>query len=110
MENKRADAGRDGRTCLVRPNSQAQTGNATRLVPNLLNMTTNTQTVDAKDILSSLPGGRSRADRCPSKIQRGHGHPRRVGVPEGTADADGTGAGCVLRSPCGVCCTRMTPA
>ena len=30
------------------------------------------------------------------------GHPRRDGLPEGTADVDGTGAGYGLRSSCGV--------
>ena len=28
VENERADAGRDGQTCLARPNSQARTGTA----------------------------------------------------------------------------------
>ena len=32
---------------------------------------------------------RSRADRCPPKIQREYGHPRRAGAPEGTVDVDG---------------------
>ena len=45
---------------------------------------------------------RSRADRCPPEIQRGYGHPRRAGAPEGTADVDGTRAGYGLRSSCGV--------
>ena len=36
---------------------------------------------------------RSRAERCPPKIQRGSGHPRRAGAPEGALDVDGTGAG-----------------
>ena len=35
-------------------------------------------------------------------VQRGTGHPRRAGAPEGTADVDGTGAGHGLRSSCGV--------
>ena len=35
----------------------------------------------------------SRADRRPPNIQRGYGHPRRAGAPEGTTDVDGTGAG-----------------
>ena len=45
---------------------------------------------------------RSRAERCPPKISRGSGHPRRAGVPEGDLDVDGTGAGYGLRSSCGV--------
>ena len=44
----------------------------------------------------------SRADRCPPNIQRGYGHPRRAGAPEGIADVDGTGAAYGLRSSCGV--------
>ena len=46
---------------------------------------------------------RSRADRCPPKIQRGHGYPRRGGAPdEGITDVDGAGADYILRSSCGV--------
>ena len=41
---------------------------------------------------------RSRAERCPPKIQRGSGHPRRAGA----LDVDGTGASYGLRSSCGV--------
>ena len=44
---------------------------------------------------------RSRAERCPPKIQRGSGHPRRADVPEGALDADGTGAGYGLGLSCG---------
>ena len=41
---------------------------------------------------------RRRAERCPQKIQRGYIRPsRRAGAPEGVLDADGTGAGYVLR-------------
>ena len=40
--------------------------------------------------------------RCPPMIQRGYVHLRRAGVPEGTADVDGTGAAYWLRSSCGV--------
>ena len=43
----------------------------------------------------------SRAERRPPKIQRGSGHPRRAGAPEGAADVDGTGASYGLRSSCG---------
>ena len=32
---------------------------------------------------------RSRANRWPSKIQRGYGHPCRAGAPKKTADVDG---------------------
>ena len=45
---------------------------------------------------------RSRAERCPPKIQKGSGHPRRAGAPEEALDVDGTGAGYGLRSSCGV--------
>ena len=45
---------------------------------------------------------RSRAERCPPEIQRGTGHPRRAGAPEGALDVNGAGAGYGLRSPCGV--------
>ena len=41
---------------------------------------------------------RSRDERCPPKIQRGSGHPRRAGTPEGSLDVDGTGAGYGPRS------------
>ena len=55
---------------------------------------------------------RSRADHCLPEIQRGSGHPRRAGAPEGTADVEGTGVGhglCfVVR--CEACCTWMTAA
>ena len=34
VKNERTDAGRDGRTCLARPNSQAQTGIATGMIGN----------------------------------------------------------------------------
>ena len=44
---------------------------------------------------------RSRTDRRLPEIQRGSGHPRRAGAPEGTADIDGTGASYGLRSSCG---------
>ena len=44
---------------------------------------------------------RSRADRCPPKIQRGYSHPRRARAPEGTVDVAGTGADNALRSSCG---------
>ena len=33
LENGRADAGRDGRTCLARPNSQARTGTGKKRFP-----------------------------------------------------------------------------
>ena len=45
---------------------------------------------------------RSRAERCPPKIQRGSGHPRRADAPEGALDVDGTRAGYGLRSSCSV--------
>ena len=45
---------------------------------------------------------RGRAECCPPEIQRGTGHPRRAGAPEGALDVNGTGAGYGLRSPCGV--------
>ena len=45
---------------------------------------------------------RSRAERCPPKIQRESGHPRRAGAPEGSLDVDGTGTGYGLRLSCGV--------
>ena len=45
---------------------------------------------------------RSRAKRCPPKIQRGSGHPRRAGAPEGALDVDRTEPGYELRSSCGV--------
>ena len=45
---------------------------------------------------------RSRTDRYPLEIQRGYGHPRRAGAPEGTAGVDETGNGYGLRSSCGV--------
>ena len=35
----------------------------------------------------------SRAERCPPKIQRGFGHPRRAGAPEGALDVHETRAG-----------------
>ena len=43
---------------------------------------------------------RSRANRYPSNIQQGYGHPHRAGVLEGIADADGTGVGYGLRLSC----------
>ena len=46
---------------------------------------------------------RSRAECCPPNIQRGSGHPRRGGAPEGAFDIDGTGASYYgLRSSCDV--------
>ena len=47
---------------------------------------------------------RSRADRCPPKIQRRYGHilVDLVHLKESPTDVDGTGAGYGLRSPCGV--------
>ena len=45
---------------------------------------------------------RSRAERCPPKIQRGSGHSRLAGAPKEALDVDGTGVGCELRSSCGV--------
>ena len=45
---------------------------------------------------------RSRPDHCLPGIQRGSGHPRRAGAPEGTANVEGTGVGHGLRSSCGV--------
>ena len=56
---------------------------------------------------------RSHANCCPSKNQRGYGHPRQAGAPEGTAGVDGTRISYGLRLfvvRCGICCTRMTPA
>ena len=46
----------------------------------------------------------SRANRCPSKIKRGYGHPRPADASEGTANKlDGAGAGYELHIPsCGV--------
>ena len=37
-----------------------------------------------------------------SKVERGYGHSRLAGAPEGTADVDGTGVSYGLRSLCGV--------
>ena len=45
---------------------------------------------------------RSRADRCPPKIPRRYGYPRRAGALEGTADVEETIAGYGLRSSCGM--------
>ena len=53
-------------------------------------------------ILAIVQHLRSRAERCPPKLQRGSGHPSRAGAPEGALDVDGTGAGYGLRSSCGV--------
>ena len=43
----------------------------------------------------------SRAERCPPKIQRGSGHPRRADAYEGAFDVDGTGASYGRHSSCG---------
>ena len=45
---------------------------------------------------------RSHAERCPLKIQRGSGHPRRAGASEGALHVEGTGVGYGLRLSCGV--------
>ena len=55
--------------------------------------------------IGSIPAGVqyifcSRADRCPTKIQRGYDRPRRAGAPEGTTDVDGIRASYGLRSLC----------
>ena len=48
---------------------------------------------------------RSLAERC-SKIQRGSGHPRRAGAPDGALDVDKTGTGYGLRSSCAYIISR----
>ena len=64
VDNEQADAGRDGRICLARPNSQAQTGTSGEKSFSPVQLTPTTKRIDTNTLLKVLPYHKSITTTC----------------------------------------------